>query len=96
MSKQPPELPGMPDFPKYSEFDKDPRVQYLEETGKYVFTNPDDGIEYEYDEGLCAWFPMWNETLVEAQQSVYGDGGDVSEVKAGDVKDTNRSEPALP
>ena len=47
-----------PDFPKPSAFADDPRVQYIEETGKYVFTNPDDGVDFEYDENMSAWFPM--------------------------------------
>ncbi|KAI8318379.1 hypothetical protein GQ54DRAFT_300437 [Martensiomyces pterosporus] len=61
-------------FPKPSEFDADKRVQLIEETGHYIFTDPNDGMEYEYDENKGAWFPMWNEALIEQQQSAYGDG----------------------
>ncbi|KAJ2668479.1 hypothetical protein IWW42_005155 [Coemansia sp. RSA 1085] len=61
-----------PNFPKPSEFADDKRVQLVEETGHYIFTDPDDGTEYEYDNEKGAWFPMWNESLVEQQQSVYG------------------------
>ncbi|KAJ2311697.1 hypothetical protein IWW54_002504, partial [Coemansia sp. RSA 2705] len=61
-----------PNFPKPSEFEADKRVQLVEETGHYIFTDPDDGAEYEYDHAKGAWFPMWNESLVEQQQSIYG------------------------
>ncbi|KAJ2226948.1 hypothetical protein EV180_002689 [Coemansia sp. RSA 518] len=61
-----------PKFPKPSEFAADTRVQLVEETGHYIFTDPSDGGEYEYDEAKGAWFPMWNESLVEQQQSIYG------------------------
>ncbi|KAJ1919596.1 hypothetical protein H4219_001844 [Mycoemilia scoparia] len=60
-----------PDFPDPGSFDSDPRVHLIEETGAYVFTNPKDGIQFEYDKSLSAWFPMWNEELVETQQSIY-------------------------
>ncbi|KAJ2850094.1 hypothetical protein IWW36_002149 [Coemansia brasiliensis] len=61
-----------PNFPKPDEFANDKRVQLVEETGHYIFTDPEDGTEYEYDDEKGAWFPMWNESLVEQQQSVYG------------------------
>ncbi|KAJ2781867.1 hypothetical protein GGI15_003086 [Coemansia interrupta] len=59
-------------FPKPNEFDADDRVRLELETGCHVFTDPDDGMEYEYDKAKGAWFPMWNATLVEQQQSAYG------------------------
>ncbi|KAJ1834354.1 hypothetical protein LPJ73_007817, partial [Coemansia sp. RSA 2703] len=58
-------------FPKPEEFDSDDRVRLEQETGCHVFTDPDDGMEYEYDKTNGAWFPMWNESLVEQQQSAY-------------------------
>ncbi|KAJ1814464.1 hypothetical protein LPJ56_004847, partial [Coemansia sp. RSA 2599] len=61
-----------PNFPKSKDFKTDTRVQYIEETNSYVFTDPSDGLEYEFDSQKGAWFPMWNEALVEQQQSAYG------------------------
>ncbi|KAJ1978104.1 hypothetical protein H4R35_002039 [Dimargaris xerosporica] len=61
----------MPLFPKFSDFESDPRVDFLDELGKWVFTDEDDGLEYEYDNERGAWFPMWNDALIESQQSVY-------------------------
>ncbi|KAJ2586749.1 hypothetical protein H4R99_008362 [Coemansia sp. RSA 1722] len=63
-----------PNFPKSEDFKTDKRVQYIEETDSYVFTDPSDGLEYEFDNKRGAWFPMWNEALVEQQQSAYGAG----------------------
>ncbi|KAJ1723031.1 hypothetical protein LPJ53_002603 [Coemansia erecta] len=62
-------------YPKPDEFDADDRVRLEQETGCHVFTDPDDGMEYEYDRTKGAWFPMWNATLVEQQQSAYGTAG---------------------
>ncbi|CAG8458555.1 6495_t:CDS:10 [Paraglomus occultum] len=53
-----------------SEFSSDPRMHFIEETGKWTYTD-DDGVPYEYDEAQGAWFPMFNEQLIEAQQSAY-------------------------
>ncbi|PIA18198.1 hypothetical protein COEREDRAFT_80102 [Coemansia reversa NRRL 1564] len=61
-----------PMFPKPSEFATDKRVQFIEETSSYIFTDPKYGIEYEFDQDKGAWFPMWNESLVDQQQSAYG------------------------
>ncbi|KAJ1727880.1 hypothetical protein LPJ61_004341 [Coemansia biformis] len=61
-----------PAFPKPGAFASDTRVQFVEETGCYVFTDPMDGTAYEFDHERGAWFPMWNESLVEQQQSAYG------------------------
>ncbi|KAJ2699348.1 hypothetical protein H4R19_005541 [Coemansia spiralis] len=62
----------LPQFPKPGEFGADARVRLVAETGRYVFTNPGDGAAYEFDDERAAWFPMWNESLVEEQQSAYG------------------------
>ncbi|KAJ2801568.1 hypothetical protein H4R21_002753, partial [Coemansia helicoidea] len=59
-------------FPKPGEFASDARVRLVEETGRYVFTSPEDGAAYEFDDERAAWFPMWSESLVEKQQSAYG------------------------
>ena len=40
-----------------SEFSSDPRMHFIEETGKWTYTD-DDGVPYEYDEEQGAWFPM--------------------------------------
>ncbi|KAI9011214.1 hypothetical protein BC832DRAFT_529193 [Gaertneriomyces semiglobifer] len=50
----------------------DPKTRFIEETGKYVHTG-DDGVSYEWDEDKHAWFPMWDETLIESQQAAYGE-----------------------
>lgn len=62
-----------PQFPKLSEFGTDQRVQLVDETGRYTFTDPKDGMGYEFDTAKGAWFPMWNESLVEQQQSIYNE-----------------------
>lgn len=31
--------------------------QYIEETGRWTFTDA-EGVSFEYDENLKAWFPM--------------------------------------
>ncbi|KAJ2556792.1 hypothetical protein EV175_001769, partial [Coemansia sp. RSA 1933] len=66
------------------DFATDERVQYEDDAGCYVFTDPKDGVRYEYDEERSAWFPMWNESLISEQQSAYGTAEhDVSEVAHG-------------
>ncbi|KAJ2552007.1 hypothetical protein GGH95_005838, partial [Coemansia sp. RSA 1836] len=61
-----------PQFPRPDQFSTDKRVKLVSETGCYTFVDPADGMEYEFDQSKGAWFPMWNETLVEQQQSAYG------------------------
>ncbi|KAJ2485290.1 hypothetical protein IWW37_005982 [Coemansia sp. RSA 2050] len=61
-----------PQFPKPDQFAVDKRVRFVSETGCYTFVDPADGMEYEFDPSKGAWFPMWNESLVEEQQSAYG------------------------
>ncbi|KAJ1923378.1 hypothetical protein IWQ60_005930 [Tieghemiomyces parasiticus] len=60
----------MPNFPKADDFESDPRVDLLPETDKWVFTDEQDGLEYEYDPDRAAWFPMVS--IIESQQSAYG------------------------
>ncbi|KAG0213657.1 hypothetical protein BGX28_003810 [Mortierella sp. GBA30] len=47
-------------------------MQYIEETGRWTYTDA-EGVSFEYDENLKAWFPMFNEQLIQAQQSAYGE-----------------------
>ncbi|KAF9149421.1 hypothetical protein BG015_008796 [Linnemannia schmuckeri] len=47
-------------------------MHYIEETGRWTYTDA-EGISFEYDENLKAWFPMFNEQLIQAQQSAYGE-----------------------
>ncbi|KAG0282548.1 hypothetical protein BGZ96_000366 [Linnemannia gamsii] len=47
-------------------------MHYIEETGRWTYTDA-EGISFEYDENLKAWFPMFNEQLIQAQQSIYGE-----------------------
>ncbi|KAJ1661144.1 hypothetical protein IWQ61_000014 [Dispira simplex] len=61
----------MTSFPKPSNFNTDPRVDFVEDVGKWVFTDETDGMEYEYEPGR-GWFPLVTETQVEWQQSAYG------------------------
>ncbi|ORX48246.1 hypothetical protein DM01DRAFT_262435 [Hesseltinella vesiculosa] len=64
---------------KKEDFDKDPRMSRNVQTGKWAFKG-DDGIDFEFDENLNAWFPMYNETLIAQQQSAYAvEGVDESE-----------------
>ncbi|KAJ2841523.1 hypothetical protein GGI22_007858, partial [Coemansia erecta] len=63
-------------FPRPSDFATDERVQYEDDAGCYVFTDPEDGVRYEYDQERGAWFPMWNESLVANQQSAYSAADD--------------------
>ncbi|KAJ1960394.1 hypothetical protein GGI12_003827 [Dipsacomyces acuminosporus] len=81
--------PRGPEFPKPSEFKADKRVQFVDETGHYIFTDPNDGVEYEYDEDKAAWFPMWNETLIKQQQSAYGGRGAEEEEEADEEEDND-------
>ncbi|KAJ2354644.1 hypothetical protein IWW50_003796, partial [Coemansia erecta] len=81
-----------PNFPKPSEFAADKRVQLVEETGHHIFTDPADGAEYEYDEARGAWFPMWNESLVEQQQSIYGTEPPPDEAAAAGHEGTKRKD----
>ncbi|KFH72077.1 hypothetical protein MVEG_02370 [Podila verticillata NRRL 6337] len=59
-----------PGAPNTSAMPSEP--QYIEETGRWTFTDA-EGISFEYDENLKAWFPMYNEQLLQAQQSAYGE-----------------------
>ncbi|KAJ3015219.1 hypothetical protein HKX48_004707 [Thoreauomyces humboldtii] len=63
--------PDGPDGEPLISWKDDPKVRYMEETDRYVYTG-DDSVAYEWDEGKKAWFPMWNESLIESQQAAYG------------------------
>ncbi|TPX65384.1 hypothetical protein SpCBS45565_g05212 [Spizellomyces sp. 'palustris'] len=65
------DAPENPTQSAESSLHNDPRVRYIEETSKYVYTG-DDGISYEWDDEKHAWFPMWDENLIESQQAAYG------------------------
>ncbi|KAI8988932.1 hypothetical protein BDB01DRAFT_757675 [Pilobolus umbonatus] len=52
------------------DFASDPRMSLNEQTGKWSYVG-EDGVSYEYDTALNAWFPMFDEKLMEAQASVY-------------------------
>ncbi|KAF9124155.1 hypothetical protein BGW39_008411 [Mortierella sp. 14UC] len=47
-------------------------MHFIEETGRWTYTDA-EGVSFEYDENLKAWFPMFNEQLIQAQQSAYGE-----------------------
>ncbi|KAI7855659.1 hypothetical protein BDC45DRAFT_505574 [Circinella umbellata] len=64
------------------DFSSDPRMKLNSETNKWSYIG-DDGISYEYDTVLGAWFPMHSDELIEQQQSAYA------------VKGVDESEPAV-
>jgi len=43
--------------PAFSDFSSDPRCSLNEQSGKWNYVG-DDGVSYEYDETIGAWFPM--------------------------------------
>ncbi|KAI9093433.1 hypothetical protein DFS34DRAFT_596109 [Phlyctochytrium arcticum] len=55
-------------------------VRYVQERNKYVYT-ADGGISYEWDEDKHAWFPMFDETLIEAQRAAYGSIDDAEPIR---------------
>ncbi|KAK9766649.1 hypothetical protein K7432_004135 [Basidiobolus ranarum] len=79
---------GQPQVPQNF---SDSRMIYVQETGKWTYTD-DEGISYEYDETQHAWFPMWNESLVNSQQSIYDDPNQ----KQPDVKEASPETEAQP
>ncbi|KAI9263294.1 hypothetical protein BDA99DRAFT_509858 [Phascolomyces articulosus] len=64
------------------DFSSDPRMKFDSETNKWSYVG-DDGVSYEYDTVLGAWFPMHSDELIEQQQSAYA------------VKGVDESEPAM-
>ncbi|KAI9271353.1 hypothetical protein BY458DRAFT_509754 [Sporodiniella umbellata] len=66
-------------------FANDPRIKINKETGKYFYVG-EDNLSYEYDEKLNAWFPMYNEELMQAQASVYAIEGVEEEVQPKEKK----------
>lgn len=40
-----------------SDFASDPRMKLNEQTGKWSYVG-EDGVSYEYDDNVGAWFPM--------------------------------------
>ncbi|KAI9304259.1 hypothetical protein BJ944DRAFT_163904 [Cunninghamella echinulata] len=75
--------------PKNKEdFASDPRMKLNEQTGKWSFTG-EDGVAYEYDEKLNAWFPMFDEDLIAKQQSAYAVEG-VDESPAVPIKEKKK------
>uniref|UniRef100_A0A060T431 ARAD1C45452p n=1 Tax=Blastobotrys adeninivorans TaxID=409370 RepID=A0A060T431_BLAAD len=56
----------------------DPRIAFSQETGKWIFED-DDGAEYEYDEELGQWNPVFEQEEVQQQQEVYKRGREEQE-----------------
>lgn len=50
-------LTGAGEAPQVAQQD----MQYIEETGRWTYTDA-EGISFEYDENLKAWFPMVRHT----------------------------------
>lgn len=42
-----------------TDFASDPRMKLNEQTGKWSYVG-EEGVSYEYDENVGAWFPMVN------------------------------------
>ncbi|KAI9472033.1 MAG: hypothetical protein EXX96DRAFT_489644 [Benjaminiella poitrasii] len=55
---------------KTKDFASDPKMHFNEQTGKWSYVG-EDNVSYEYDENLGAWFPMFDEKLMQEQASVY-------------------------
>ncbi|RHZ76044.1 hypothetical protein Glove_208g36 [Diversispora epigaea] len=66
-----------------SDFANDPRMHFIEATGKWTFTS-DDGLTWEYDEKNQEWCQMDEESSLKIQQLAYS------------VPGVNESEPAAP
>ncbi|KAG0242101.1 hypothetical protein B0O80DRAFT_425904 [Mortierella sp. GBAus27b] len=67
-----PDLNSAPDTAKGAPQVAQQNMHFIEETGRWTYTD-DEGVSFEYDENLKAWFPMFNEQLIQAQQSAYGE-----------------------
>ncbi|KAI8645090.1 hypothetical protein BD408DRAFT_339447 [Parasitella parasitica] len=63
-----------------TDFASDPRMKLNEQTGKWSYVG-EEGVSYEYDENVGAWFPMYDEKLMQAQASVYAIEGVEETVK---------------
>ncbi|KAI7906823.1 uncharacterized protein BX663DRAFT_497709 [Cokeromyces recurvatus] len=61
------------------DFASDPKMHFNEQTGKWSYVG-EDNVSYEYDEKLGAWFPMFDEKLMQEQASVYAIEGVEEEV----------------
>lgn len=49
---------------------------WLEGGERFLVRDPSDKVLYEYDSDKRAWFPAWEQNLVDSQQSAYGRGPD--------------------
>ncbi|KAI8062690.1 nuclear mRNA splicing factor-associated protein [Gongronella butleri] len=74
---------------KKEDFESDPRMSKNEQTGKWSYKG-DDGVEFEYDDHLNAWFPMYNEELIAQQQSAYAVEGVDELAPAVDLSDKKK------
>lgn len=58
-----------PGAPNTSAMPSEP--QYIEETGRWTFTDA-EGVSFEYDDSLKAWFPMVKETKLQSSLRPHG------------------------
>jgi HIV Tat-specific factor 1 len=65
------ELPGPVSRPSDDSWMDDPRIAFSQASGKWIFEDDTNGIEYEYDEGLKKWVPLPSEDEVRRQQEAY-------------------------
>ncbi|KAI9204268.1 uncharacterized protein BJ171DRAFT_122085 [Polychytrium aggregatum] len=66
-----------------------PTASFNVETGTWSKLN-DDGVRYEWDDDKQAWFPMWDETLIQSQQSAYKIDGVEEEEPAARPRDKRK------
>ncbi|PWN20479.1 hypothetical protein BCV69DRAFT_294165 [Microstroma glucosiphilum] len=55
-----------------SSFPSDPNISFSQVTGKWVYEDPNTGVESEYDEQLGKWRQLVDEEEWKAQQGAYG------------------------
>lgn len=67
------------------DIDSDPRIAYSQVTGKWIFENDENGLEYEWDEENGLWNPVVEEQDIQTQQKAYQrDGEEVKDEKIDD------------
>ena len=52
------------------DFDSDDRISFSKLDNKFLLVQ-DDGTEFEFDEAIKRWIPVFDEALLEEQQKAY-------------------------
>lgn len=55
----------------FSDWKNDPRVAFDQVANKWIFEDPENGDEFEYDEIRKIWIPVIDEEEIENQQNAY-------------------------